>query len=134
MEWERQTGQDAHVALSGTRDVADALLADPVRAAEADVLDLRGWWITTAGELKGPEGGRQAPGRHTECGFSQSEESCPERNWCLAAGDETYLIYTLEGGVFRPDLSGADGEYRATWSDPRSGQLMQLAHPVAGGR
>lgn len=227
VEWERETGQDVHIALSGTRDVVDALLADPVRAAAVDVLDLRCWWITTAGELKGPEGGRQVPGRYTECGFSQSEESCPERiyekvrayrdrypqkvlidalgqdrrqswaflmaggslivagqiqypedadpsdyvkpgnmdvilptydfirrhlaavlprmrpadivldaperNWCLAAGGEAYLAYALEGGAFGLDLSGVDGAYHATWFDPRSGELMQLGHPVAGG-
>jgi len=227
VEWEEETGRDVLVAVSGAKDVADETLADPARAAQADVLDLRCWWITAAGELKGPRGGEEEPGRWTECGFSQSQESsperiygkvreyrdryprlvlidamgqdrrqswaflmgggsllvagqiqypedadppdyvepknvdeilptyelirrdlstvlprmrpmdilpdAPERNWCLGAQNEAYLVYALNGGGFRLDLTGAEGRYRGDWFDPRTGQLSQLSVTVVGG-
>ncbi len=57
----------------------------------------------------------------------------PQRNWCLADPGRTYLVYALEGGSFRLDLSAAPGSFRATWFDPRSGKLQSAGH-VEGGR
>ena len=56
----------------------------------------------------------------------------PERNWCLAAGDDTFLVYALEGGAFRVDLTGAQGPYLAQWFDPRTGALTKLPSTVPG--
>ncbi|MBP8952387.1 MAG: hypothetical protein KBI47_08345 [Armatimonadetes bacterium] len=226
VEWERETGNDVLIGLSGAKDVVDDMLADPVRAVQVDVLDLRCWWVTAAGELKALKGGEEVPGRWTECGFAQAEESSPERiyrkvreyrdrypkyaiidamgqdrrqswaflmaggsllvagqiqypedadppdyvkpknmdvilptyefirrelagvlpqmrpaeiipdtperNWCLAAGDDTFLVYALEGGAFRVDLTGAQGPYLAQWFDPRTGALTKLPSTVPG--
>ena len=49
------------VALSTTRDVQDAILADTKRAALVDVIDLRYWWQTDKGEFAPPGGQNLAP-------------------------------------------------------------------------
>ena len=45
-EWEKETGQHPLIALSACKDVQDAILADPVRAAVVDVIDLTYWFRT----------------------------------------------------------------------------------------
>ena len=42
-EWEAETGKKAKVALVRQKDVQDAILADPKRAAVVDVIDIRYW-------------------------------------------------------------------------------------------
>jgi len=49
--------------------------------------------------------------------------------WCLADPGRTYLVYALEGGKFRLDLSGARSLFKARWFDPHTGRLS----PAAGG-
>ncbi|NIP98405.1 MAG: pectate lyase, partial [Akkermansiaceae bacterium] len=44
LEWERETGKDATVCLSCTKDVQDAILADPARCGAISVIDIRYWW------------------------------------------------------------------------------------------
>jgi hypothetical protein len=64
-EWQRDTGQKVHVGLSCTRDVQDAVLADPARAALVSVIDLRQWWYAADGSLYAPKGGQDlAPRQH----------------------------------------------------------------------
>jgi hypothetical protein len=61
-DWRRETGKRVLVALSCTRDVQDAILADPVLAGEVDVIDLKYWWYAADGTLYAPPGGeRLAP-------------------------------------------------------------------------
>lgn len=63
-EWEAETGKKAKVALSTTKDVQDAILADPKRAAVVDIIDIRYWHYKTDG-LFAPEGGKNmAPRQH----------------------------------------------------------------------
>jgi hypothetical protein len=57
-EWERETGRDVLVGLSCTKDVQDAILADPARGPSVSVIDLKYWWYTADGTLYAPEGGR----------------------------------------------------------------------------
>ena len=227
IEWERETGRQVLTALSGPKGVVDAILADPMRAGEVDVLDLRCWWRTAEGELVAPEGGREVPGRGIESGHKQGLESSPERiyakvreyrdkcpdkaiidamaqdrqqswaflmaggsllvagqiqypenadppeyikpanmdvilptyefirerlatvlprmrpadivldgperNWCLAAEGEAYLIYALRGGKFRVDLGDVEGELQAAWLNPRTGELTEIEGGVRGG-
>lgn len=64
-EWERETGQRPLIALSATKDVQDAILADPARAAVVDVIDLTYWFRTSSGAEFAPKGGLQlAPRQH----------------------------------------------------------------------
>jgi len=58
LEWERQTGRRALVGLSVTKDVQDAILADPVRSAAVDIVDIRVWHYRSDGSLYSPEGGQ----------------------------------------------------------------------------
>jgi len=63
-EWQRETGQNALVALSCTKDVQDAILADPKRSAIVDIIDIRYWHYKTDG-LYAPQGGLNlAPRQH----------------------------------------------------------------------
>ncbi|MCM1356294.1 MAG: DUF6298 domain-containing protein [Staphylococcus sp.] len=62
--WEKETGKDAKVALSTTKDVQDAILANPHYADIVDIIDIRYWHYKTDG-LYAPEGGKNlAPRQH----------------------------------------------------------------------
>lgn len=64
-EWERETGRHPLIALSAPKDVQDAILADPVRAAVVDVIDLTYWFRTAKGDEFAPKGGELlAPRQH----------------------------------------------------------------------
>ena len=57
-EWKRETGRRPLIALSATKDVQDAILADPARAATVDVIDLTYWFRTADGKEFAPPGGQ----------------------------------------------------------------------------
>ncbi|WP_300503665.1 DUF6298 domain-containing protein [uncultured Duncaniella sp.] len=62
--WEKETGKDAKVALSTTKDVQDAILANPKYADVVDIIDIRYWHYKTDG-IYAPEGGKNlAPRQH----------------------------------------------------------------------
>ena len=56
--WEKENGKNALVALSVTKDVQDAILADPERAAVVDIIDIRYWHYQADGKAYAPEGGQ----------------------------------------------------------------------------
>lgn len=74
-EWERKNVGDTRrlesgmkfkvrnpiIALSATKDVQDAILADRKRATVVDVIDFRYWWRTAKGEFAAPGGKNLAP-------------------------------------------------------------------------
>jgi hypothetical protein len=64
-EWERETGEDALVGLSATKDVQDSILEDPARSALVDIIDIRYWAYREDGSLFAPAGGlHMAPRQH----------------------------------------------------------------------
>lgn len=64
-EWQRETGKNATVALSCTKDVQDAILADSKRAAVVDIIDIRYWHYKSDGTTYEPKGGLNlAPRQH----------------------------------------------------------------------
>jgi hypothetical protein len=65
LEWQRQTGKHVQIGLVGTKDVIDAVLADPARGPHVSVLCLSYWWYNADGSLHAPEGGREIAGRYT---------------------------------------------------------------------
>ena len=68
-EWERETGKDAIIGLSATKDVQDAILEDSARAQVVDVIDIRYWWYRKDGSLYAPRGGQNlAPRQHARRG------------------------------------------------------------------
>ncbi len=56
-EWQRDTGKDPLIALSATKDVQDAILRDPKRAAVVDIIDIRYWHHRADGTTYEPQGG-----------------------------------------------------------------------------
>ena len=56
-EWEEENGKEVVVALSCTKDVQDAILADSQRSQHVDVIDIRYWTYTEDGKLYAPPGG-----------------------------------------------------------------------------
>lgn len=63
--WEKETGKKPLIGLSTTKDVQDAILADPVRAAVVDVIDIRYWHYQQDGNAYAPQGGQNlAPRQH----------------------------------------------------------------------
>jgi hypothetical protein len=64
-EWQAETGKEVLVGLSCTKDVQDAILADPIRGRQIAVIDLRYWWYAADGSLYAPKGGESlAPRQH----------------------------------------------------------------------
>ena len=64
-EWKKETGCSPLIALSVTKDVQDAILADPVRSQTVDIIDIRYWMYRADGTLYAPEGGLNlAPRQH----------------------------------------------------------------------
>jgi hypothetical protein len=57
-EWERRNGRRLRVALITSKDITDAVLADPVRSRQVFVIDTRYWQYRPDGKLWAPEGGR----------------------------------------------------------------------------
>ncbi|MFL6256280.1 MAG: DUF6298 domain-containing protein [Pyrinomonadaceae bacterium] len=57
-EWERVNRRRVRVALVTTKDITDAILADPLRARQVSIIDTRYWQYRPDGKLWAPEGGR----------------------------------------------------------------------------
>lgn len=63
-DWQAETGRDVLVALSCTKDVQDAILADKELSAVVDIIDIRYWHYNTK-ECWSPKGGQNlAPRQH----------------------------------------------------------------------
>jgi len=63
--WKARTKKQVWIGLSAPKDVQDAILADPKRAALVNVIDFRYWWQTDSG-LFAPPGGRSMSPRQEE--------------------------------------------------------------------
>jgi hypothetical protein len=57
-EWERLKRRRVRVALITSKEITDAILADPARARHVSVIDARYWQYRPDGRLWAPEGGR----------------------------------------------------------------------------
>lgn len=64
-DWSRTSGHDPLIALSANKDVQDALLADPVRAAVYDIIEFKYWWLSPKG-LYAPESGLNLAPRQSQ--------------------------------------------------------------------
>jgi hypothetical protein len=66
IEWENETGREPLIGLSCTKDVQDAILADPIRSRAVSVIDIHYWWYQASGELYAPQGGLRLTPRQFE--------------------------------------------------------------------
>ncbi len=57
-EWEKRTGRRVRVELATSKDITDAILADPVRGRQVAVIDMRYWQYRPDGTLWAPPGGK----------------------------------------------------------------------------
>lgn len=64
-EWRQETGKKILIGLSATKDVQDAILADPKRSLQVDVIDFKYWW-TAKGKEFAPRGGQNLAPRQFE--------------------------------------------------------------------
>jgi hypothetical protein len=64
-DWEHETGRKPFVALSCTKDVQDAILADPQRSKLVDVVQFKYWWLADKGTFA-PKGGQNLSPRQFE--------------------------------------------------------------------
>ncbi|HEX3729857.1 MAG TPA: DUF6298 domain-containing protein [Opitutaceae bacterium] len=54
--WEKEHHRQVRIVLQTSKAVTDAILADPVRAAEVDAIDTRYWQYLADGQLFAPDG------------------------------------------------------------------------------
>jgi hypothetical protein len=57
-EWQRKTGRTVRIQLATSKDITDSILADPARARQVAVIDMRYWQYRPDGSLWAPQGGR----------------------------------------------------------------------------
>lgn len=63
--WEKENGKGQIIGLNATKDVQDAILADPARAPVVDLIDIRYWHYQEDGSTYEPKGGQNlAPRQH----------------------------------------------------------------------
>lgn len=107
-DWERETGHKPIIALACTKDVQDAILADPQRSAVVDVICFRYWWQTGRG-MFAPEGGQNLSPRQLE---RQSKGGTPT--------DEDLAVMAAQYRSHFPDkaviASGEDEKLRGSWA------------------
>jgi hypothetical protein len=65
-QWETIHKKKQVIALSATKDVQDAILADPARAAVINAIDIRYWYYEGNGKLFAPAGGQSLAPRQQE--------------------------------------------------------------------
>jgi len=64
-EWEQETGKNALVCLSTTKDVQDSILAEPTYNKLVEIIDTKYWRYEAQGKMYAPPGGMSlAPRQH----------------------------------------------------------------------
>jgi hypothetical protein len=78
-EWEKKNGKKVRIALTTAKDVTDAILEDPVRGKQVEVIDQRYWQYRPDGTLWAPKGGRNLAFREMiTADFGRSGDSPPD--------------------------------------------------------
>jgi hypothetical protein len=130
-EWQKETGKKAIIGLACTKDVQDAILADPERAKTVSAIVIQYWWYQTGtGEAYAPPGGENLSPRqheritpHKGSSFDQVlravreyRQKFPDKAVIyMADGDDRFGLAALVGGAslaqmprkIEPDLLAA---------------------------
>jgi hypothetical protein len=78
-EWEKKTGRAVRILMATSKDITDATLADPVRARQVAVIDMRYWQYRPDGTLWAPPGGKNLAFRETIAqDFGSSGDTPPD--------------------------------------------------------
>lgn len=78
-EWQRVKRRRVRIALITSKEITDAILADPVRAKLISVIDTRYWQYRPEGKLWAPEGGRNLAFREMiTAEFKRSGDAPPD--------------------------------------------------------
>jgi len=101
-QWQKDTGKRAVIGLSATKDVQDAILADPVRSKVVSVIDIRYWHYQADGTPYAPPGGQNlAPRQHARVlkpkAGSPEQAARAVREYRVRCPDKA-VIYSADGG------------------------------------
>ena len=78
-DWERKNGRTVRIELATSKDITDAILADPARAKQVAVIDMRYWQYRPDGSLWAPQGGRNIAFREqVVTDFGKSGDNAPD--------------------------------------------------------
>jgi hypothetical protein len=78
-EWETKTGRAVRLELATSKDITDAILADPARARQIAAIDMRYWQYRPDGSLWAPPGGKNLAFRETiATDFGRSGDAPPD--------------------------------------------------------
>jgi len=105
-EWQKEKHKDVLVALSTTKDVQDAILADKKRSAVVDIIDIRYWHYQLNGQTYEPKGGQNlAPRQHAR--LLNPKRSSSEQVY--RAVNEYRMKYPTKAVVYNGDSFDANG-------------------------
>lgn len=104
-QWERENNKHVLVMLPGTKEVQDAILADPKRAAVVDIVDVIQWQYRKDGSLYAPPGGVSMAERQYARVYEVGETSFDQIYRTVSEFRDKYpgkaLVYSRRG----PELS-----------------------------
>ena len=137
-EWERDTGKHPLIALGCTKDVQDAILADPERSKPVSVIEFKYWWPLAGGKLFAPQGGHSLAPRQEvrekrgKTGRSEPETERIIRDYRLRYPDKAILCaYDRVDGP----AALAAGASVVPFEEPKGSDLLAAIatmRPVAG--
>ncbi|WP_207532651.1 DUF6298 domain-containing protein [Desertivirga arenae] len=103
-EWQKENNKDLMVMLPGTKDVQDAILADPRRSKLVDIVEVVQWQYRKDGSLYSPTGGQSLTERQYarimevgETSFDQVYRAVTE--FRLKYPDKA-IVYSRQGGEY----------------------------------
>jgi hypothetical protein len=103
-EWERENKQHVLVMLPGTKEVQDAILADPKRSHLVDMIDVIQWQYRSNGSLYAPVGGVSLAPRQYERIMDVGESSFDQIYWAVHEFHLKYpgkaITYSRRGAKF----------------------------------
>jgi hypothetical protein len=78
-EWEKTSGHPVRLELATSKDITDAILANPARARQVAVIDMRYWQYRPDGTLWAPPGGKNVAFREAiVTDFGKSADTPPD--------------------------------------------------------
>jgi hypothetical protein len=140
-QWEQDTGKKVIMGLSATKDVQDAILADPVRGPLVSVIDIRYWWYQGDGKGYAPGGGLNLAPRQLERVFPHKASSFAQVYRAVREYRDKYpdksVMYSSDGqtpfGWAALMAGGSLADIRAGL-DPKLLAAIPNMHPLAEGQ